>query len=77
MNLEARKIQIVQEFLNINSEDIISRLEKVLIKEKRVSDERVIQPITKAELNKRIDQSEADFLNNRHKSSAELLTKYQ
>jgi hypothetical protein len=29
------------------------------------------------ELNKRIDQSEADFQNNRFKSSAELLAKYE
>ena len=34
MNLEARKIQFVQEFLKLQSEEIVSRLEKILRKEK-------------------------------------------
>ncbi len=33
MNLEARKIEFVQEFLKIQSEEAISRLEKILRKE--------------------------------------------
>lgn len=76
MNLEARKIEFVQEFLKLQSEDIISQLEKILRKEKNTSDERIFEPMTKGELNKRIDQSESDFLNNRYKSSSELLAKY-
>ena len=34
MNLEARKIEFVQEFLKLQSEEVISRLEKILKKEK-------------------------------------------
>jgi ribosomal protein L29 len=33
--------------------------------------------MTQDELNKRIDQSESDFLNDRFKSSSELLAKYE
>ncbi len=76
MNLEARKIEFVQEFLKVQSEDVISRLEKILRKEKNTSDEGIVEPMSEDELNKRIDQSESDFRNDRFKSSSELLTKY-
>ena len=77
MNIEARKIEFVQEFLKLESEDAISKLEKILRKEKKNSDERIVEPMTKQELNNRIDQSESDFQNNRYKSSTELLAKYE
>ena len=77
MNLEARKIEFVQEFLKLQNEEAISRLEKVLRKEKKASDLRILEPMTQEELNKRIDQSESDFLSNRFKSSPELLNKYK
>ncbi len=77
MNIEARKIEFVQEFLKLESEDAISKLEKILRNEKNNSDERIVEPMTKEELNKRIDRSESDFQNNRYKSSTELLAKYE
>ena len=77
MNLEARKIEFIKEFLKLQSEEAISRLEKILRKEKIASEKRLFEPMTQDELNKRIDQSESDFQNNRFKSSAELLAKYE
>lgn len=77
MNLEARKIKFVQEFLKLQSEETVSRLEKILRKEKNASDERVFEPMTQDELNKRIDKSESDFRNNRFKNSAEILARYE
>ncbi len=77
MNLEARKIEFVQEFLKLQSEEAVSRLEKILKKEKKASDNQVFEPMTQDDLNKRIDQSESDFRNNRSKSSSELLAKYE
>lgn len=77
MNIEARKIEFIQEFLKLQSEEAISKLERILRKEKSSSDERILEPMTQAELNKRIDQSESDFRNNRYKSSSELLSKYE
>lgn len=76
MNLEARKIEFVQEFLKLQSEEVVSRLEKILRKEKKVLHRRVVEPMTQEELHKRIDQSESDFRNNRFKSSSQLLAKY-
>jgi len=77
MNLEARKIEFVQEFLKLQSEEAISRLEKILRKEKNASNEQVFEPMTQDNLNKRIDKSESDFRNNRFKSSSDLLAKYE
>lgn len=77
MNLEARKIEFIKEFLKLQSEEAVSRLEKILSKEKNVSEERIFKPMTQNELNKRIDQSESDFQNNRFKNSSELLAKYE
>lgn len=77
MNLEARKIEFVQEFLKLQSEEVVSRLEKILREEKNASDELIFEPMTQEELNKRIDQSESDFRNNRFKSSSNLLAKYE
>lgn len=77
MNLEARKIEFVQEFLKLQSEEAISRLEKILKKERNAAEERVFEPMTQEELNKRIDRSESDFQNNRFKNSSELLSKYE
>ncbi len=77
MNIEARKIEFIQEFLKIQSEDAILRLEKMLKKERKASIEPLFEPMTEAELNIRIDKSEYDFNNNRVKTSAELLDKYK
>ena len=77
MDLQSRKIEFVQEFLKLTSEEAISRLEKLLKKEKKDVIEKKLKPMTKKELNKRIDQSESDFKNNQFKKSAELLSKYE
>ncbi len=76
MNLEARKIEFVQEFLKIQSEETIARLEKILKQEAELLEEN-FAPMTHEELNIRIEKSEDDFLNNRFKSSSELLIKYK
>jgi len=76
MDLQTRKIELIKEFLKIQSEDVISRLENILKKESDTSEQGVFEPMTQDELNKRIDTSESDFQNNRFKSSSELLAKY-
>lgn len=65
MDLQTRKISFVQEFLSIQSEEVISRLEKYLKKEKNSMEEKAFKPMSIAELNRRIDQSEQDSINGR------------
>ena len=73
MDLQTRKIAFVQEFLSIQSEEVISRLEKYLKKEKITMEEKAFQPMTIEELNRRIDQSEQDSINGRLIESKDLL----
>ena len=76
MNIEARKLEFIQEFLKLQSEETIARFEKILKKEKRVITDQPVEPMSQEEIDKRIDQSESDFKNNRFKSSEQLLSKY-
>ena len=56
MNLETRKLSFIQEILRIQSEKTISRLETILRKEKNTFNERIFEPMTQNELDKRIDK---------------------
>ena len=76
MDLQSRKIEFVQTFLQIKSEKAISKLENLLKKEVNSSLKIENKPMNKEELNLRIDQSESDFKNNLYKSSEELLSKF-
>ena len=76
MDLQTRKIEFVQEFLKLQDEEAVARLEKLLEKEKKPDNVKEIKPMSKEELNQRIDQSESDFENNRFKTTSELLSKY-
>jgi hypothetical protein len=73
MDLQTRKISFVQEFLSIQSEEVISRLEKYLKKEKISMEEKSFKPMTIEELNRRINQSEQDSINGRLTESKDLL----
>jgi hypothetical protein len=76
MDLQTRKIAFVQEFLKLQSEEVISQLEK-LLKKKTVGNQDDLKPMSFEEFNSRIDQSEDDFKNGRFKSTSELLSKYK
>ena len=73
MDLQTRKIEFVQEFLKLQSEEVIAQFEK-LLKEKT---ENEFKPMSVSELNARIDQSESDFKNGKFKTTSELLSKYK
>ena len=73
MNIEARKIEFIQEFLKLQSEEAISKLEKLLLKEKNQSGNRKIEPMSVAELNRRIDKSMEDSKNGRLTEANDLL----
>lgn len=70
MNIETRKIEFVQAFLSLQSEELISQFEKLLKKAKQSDDE--LKPFTIEELKERIAKSEEDFENGRFKTQEEL-----
>jgi len=74
MDLQTRKLEFIQQFLKLQSEEVISQLENV-IKTKTNKDS--LKPMTMEEFNKGIDKSEEDFKTGRYKSSSELLAKYK
>ena len=72
MNIESRKIEFVQAFMNLQSEELISQFEKLLKKAKQ--SERELKPFTIEELNYRIDVSLEDSKNDKVTESNELLS---
>jgi hypothetical protein len=77
MDLQTRKIEFVQEFLKIQSEEVISQLENLLKRNKKDIDENKFNSLSIEQLNSRIDQSEDDFENGRFKTTSQLLEKYK
>jgi len=77
MNIETRKIEFVQEFLKLQSEEAISKLEKILRKEKKHSDNRKIEPMSVLEFNERIDKSMEDSKNGRLTEANDLLAEIE
>ena len=69
MDIQARKLEFIQEFLKIKSEEVLSKLEKVL-KNKQDSE---FTPMTLEQLNADIDKSIQDFEAGRFKTSNELI----
>lgn len=77
MDLQTRKIEFVQEFLKIQSEELISQLENLLKNKHNFDDNDFFNPMSIEEFNNRIDQSENDFKNGRYKTTSQLLEKYK
>ncbi len=77
MDLQTRKITFVQEFLKIQSEEVIIRLEKILEKEKERMTINNLSPMSLEEFNKRIDQSMLDSQNDRLTENNDLTTEIQ
>ena len=72
MDIQSRKIDFIQEFLKIQNEDLISRLEK-LLRSNKAKEETALEPMTLDELNARIDKSINDSKNNKLTASNDLL----
>jgi predicted ATP-grasp superfamily ATP-dependent carboligase len=68
MDLNIRKIEFIQDFLKLQSEEIISKFEQLLKNEKHK-----ISPMTIEEFNRRIDKSMKDSRNGHTISAEELI----
>ena len=65
MDIEARKIHFVQEFLRVADEELVTKLEKVLRIERKKKLEEELSPMIMKEFNEIIDKSEDDIKNER------------
>ena len=77
MDLQTRKILFVQEFLNLQSEEIILQFEKLLRREKKKISRKELNPMTLKEFNSRIDTSLKDSEEGRLTESGELLSEIE
>lgn len=75
MNLEARKILFVQEFLRLQSEEAVSGLEKLLRKKKTELIEENMKPMSIQQFNDEIDQAMEDSKNGRLTNATDLKEK--
>ncbi len=77
MDLQTRKISFVQEFLQVQSEEVVIRMEHALKREIKNISVKDVRPLTLEELNKRIDQSLLDSQNDRITDNKDLTTEIQ
>lgn len=75
MDIQTRKIEFIQEFLKLQNEELISRLENLLRASKSKNDD--FKQITIDELNSRIDQSMNDSKNDRLTNSDDLIAEIE
>ena len=78
MDIQTRKIEFIQAFLKLQSEELISQFENLLKNKSAVEidENQSLEPMSISELNDRIDKSESDFKNGNYKTTSELLKKY-
>ena len=77
MDLEARKISFVQEFVRLQNEEIISELEKFLRKRKVELVEKNFKPLTMEQYEAEIDQAMEDSNNGRMVKATDLKASIQ
>ncbi|RTY85892.1 hypothetical protein [Flavobacterium sp. RSP15] len=76
--LEKRKINLVQNFLNLDNPETISKVEVLLSQEKvRIYEESISKKLMHQELNTLLDKAEDDFKNGRIITTEELLKKVE
>lgn len=76
MDIQTRKIAFVQEFLKLQNEELLTRLEKLLRTDK-LPESNDFKPMTMAEFKDRIDQSMDDSENDRLITSRDLMSEIE
>lgn len=75
MNIQARKLGLIEEFLRISDEDLITKIESFIKQEKKISHERKLKPMSLNEFHEMIDQAKRDSDAGRVNSHHELKQK--
>ncbi|HOB85965.1 MAG TPA: hypothetical protein PLS45_08245 [Bacillota bacterium] len=73
MDIQARKINFIQEFLRVADDELVTKFEKLLKVERKKQLEKELRPMTMNEFDEIIDKSENDFSNGRVTESRNLL----
>ncbi len=72
MDLEAKKLSFIQEFLRINSDELVNKLDKFLHEEKKKIYEQEIKPMSIESFNEMIEKAEDDVANGRYVDAHQL-----
>ena len=75
MNIQARKLNIIEEFLGITNVDSILKIESFIKQEKKNNLEQNLNPMSISDFNKMIDQAKKDSEEGRVISHQDLKTK--
>lgn len=75
MNIQARKLVLIEEFLRISDENLITKLETFIKQEKKISRESKLKPMTLNEFHEMIDHAKKDIDQGRVISHQELKEK--
>jgi len=73
MDIIARKISFVQEFLSISDEDLIDKLEKILRSERKKRTVKEFVPMELSYFYEMIEKAEQDIINGKVTEAGELL----
>jgi hypothetical protein len=73
MDIQARKLHFVQEFLRVADDELVTKLEKLLRIERKKRFEEELSTMTMKEFNEIIDKSEDDHTNERVTEARNLL----
>jgi hypothetical protein len=73
MDIQARKLHFIQEFLRVADDELVGKLERLLRTERKKKLDKDISPITLKEFNEIIEKSEDDFTNGRETEARNLL----
>lgn len=77
MDLQARKLSFIQEFLRLQNEEVISTLEALLQRQKAGLFEADLKPMSLKQLNQEIDRSLEDSKAGRVISASDLQARIQ
>lgn len=75
MSIQSRKLILIEEFLRISDESLITKLESFMRQEKIISHERDLKPMSLNEFHEMIDKSKQDSEAGRIISHQDLMTK--
>ena len=60
MDIQARKLILIEEFLHISDENLITKLESLIMQEKKIAHEKNLDPMSLNEFHDMIDQAKRD-----------------
>lgn len=77
MDIQTRKLEFIKEFLKVQNEELINRLENLLYAEPISYDDTIEEVMSIQELKERVEKSLSDSKNNRLTSNEDLLSEIE